>query len=50
MISLILYFALQLQANAITVEQGEIISDIGGAQTMQTNPKDKPQRPTKPPE
>lgn len=50
MISLILYLTLQLQANAITVEHGEIISDIGGAQTMQTNPKTKPTRPTKPPE
>lgn len=50
MISLILYFTLQLQASGIAMDKGAILSDVGGAEIMASNPKDKPQRPTKPPE
>ncbi|KPV95053.1 hypothetical protein AN214_02844 [Pseudoalteromonas sp. P1-9] len=52
MISLILYFTLQLQASGIAMDTdtGAILSDVGGAEIMGSNPKDKPQRPTKPPE
>ena len=49
MISLILYFTLQLQASGIAMDTGAILSDVGGAETMALNPINKPPRPTKPP-